>query len=77
MSDPTEPVVTDIGRIEAPYRREIVLQDVVHESGMRLLRVRIREGRRFTNLDIDDATANTWAEQMSAWAQKVKQGESS
>ncbi len=77
MSDPTEPVVTDIGRIEAPYRREIVLQDVVHESGMRLLRVRIREGRRFTILDIDDATANTWAEQMSAWAQKVKQGESS
>jgi len=77
MSDPTEPVVTDIGRIEAPYRREIVLQDVVHESGMRLLRVRIREGRRFTILDIDDATAKTWAEQMSAWAQKVKQGESS
>jgi len=58
----------DIGRIDAPYRREVVLQDVVHESGMRMLRIRIREGRRFTILDIDAPTAEAWADIMTKWA---------
>ncbi len=80
MSD-TEPnsgqeTVADLGRIEAPYRREIVLQDVVFESGMRMLRVRIREGRaRFTIMDIDAATAETWGLQMIAWAAEAKAAE--
>ena len=65
MSDPT---VTELGRIAAPFRREIVLQDVLHESGMKLLRVRIREGTRFTILDIDVPTAEAWAGVMQAWA---------
>lgn len=65
MSDPE---VTEIGRIAAPFRREIVLQDVLHESGMRMLRVRIREGTRFTILDIDAPTAEAWATAMQTWA---------
>lgn len=59
---------TDIGHIDAPYRREIVLQDVLHESGLRMLRIRIREGRRFTILDIDGPTAESFADIMSKWA---------
>ena len=65
MSDPN---ITELGRISAPYRREIVLQDVLHESGMKLLRVRIREGTRFTILDIDAPTAEAWSSAMLAWA---------
>lgn len=65
MSDPT---VTELSRIAAPFRREIVLQDVLHESGMRLLRVRIREGTRFTILDIDVPTAEAWATAMQTWS---------
>jgi hypothetical protein len=64
----SEPTVTEIGRIAAPFRREIVLQDVLHESGLRLLRVRIREGTRFTILDIDAPTAEAWAGTMLAWS---------
>lgn len=64
MSDPD---VKDIGRIDAPYRREIVMQDVQHESGLRMLRIRIREGRRFTILDIDGATAAAWSAMMQDW----------
>lgn len=68
--------VTEICKIDAPYRREIVLQDVMFESGMRLMRVRIREGRaRFTILDIDPATATTWGRQMLDWAQKSQAGD--
>lgn len=58
----------DIGRVDAPYRQEIVLQDIIHESGMRMLRIRIREGRRFTIFDIDAPTAEAWAEIMTKWA---------
>ncbi len=58
---------TDIGRIDAPYRREVVFQDVQHDSGLRLLRIRIREGRRFTILDIDVPSARAWADLMTKW----------
>jgi hypothetical protein len=36
---------------------------------MPMLRIRIREGRRFTVFDIDAATAAAWAGHMSRWAQ--------
>lgn len=64
----SDPAITDIGRLDAPYRREIVFQNVLHESGMRLFRIRIREGHRFTILDIDQPTAQAWAQTMSDWA---------
>lgn len=64
----SEPVVEDIEQIAAPYRREVLLQDVRHESGLRLLRIRIREGRRFTILDIDGPTAEAWGRRMLAWS---------
>lgn len=64
----SDPIVTDIERIDAPYRRQILLQHVVHESGLKLMRVRIREGNRFTILDVDAPTARTLGEQMLAWS---------
>jgi hypothetical protein len=57
--------------IVAPYGREIRLDDVRFESGMRLLRVTIREGMRITVLDVDAATALTWAKTMTQWAERV------
>lgn len=68
MSDPQ---LTDIEVVNAPYRREIVLQDVKHESGLTLLRIRIREGRRFTILDIDGPTARKLADLMGAWSDRA------
>ncbi|HJP35135.1 MAG TPA: hypothetical protein QF901_04030 [Gammaproteobacteria bacterium] len=64
MSTETVEALADLA---APYGREVVLQAVTHESGMRLLRVRIREGRRFTILDLDEATAARWGDVMRDW----------
>jgi hypothetical protein len=64
----SEPVVTDLENIDAPYGRKVLLQNVAHESGLTLLRIRIREGNRFTILDIDIPTAKLWADRMQAWA---------
>jgi hypothetical protein len=54
----SEPNVTDL----------VLLQEVAHDSGMVLLRVRIREGRRFTILDLDAETARLWGGAMVDWA---------
>jgi len=66
VSEMTAP--TRIATLEAPYGREIRLHEVPFESGMQLLRVTIREGRRITIIDLDAATARSFAQAMSAWA---------
>ena len=67
---------TRIRTIEAPYRREIWLDDVRFESGMRLMRVTIKEGRRFTQIDLDAATADQWGQALLDWARLTAEGRS-
>ncbi len=51
--------------------QRIELQEIVHAAGgMGLLRVRIREGKRFTVFDIDAGSARRWAGAMAAWADR-------
>ena len=63
--------VTELEKITAPYGREIKLENVAFENGMRVLRVHIREGNRFTVMDIDANAALKWGGAMSAWAGQV------
>ncbi len=65
----SDSVKTRIVAIAAPYGREIRLDDVAYASGMRLLRVTIREGARYTMLELDRATALEWADEMRKWAE--------
>jgi hypothetical protein len=58
--------------LAAPYGREVRLDDVRFESGMRLLRVTIREGMRITVLDLDAETALACAVTMAQWAERVQ-----
>ena len=64
----SEEIVTQLEKIDAPYGRKLVFESVEHASDMRLLRIRIREGGRFTVLDIDKETALRWIAVMTAWA---------
>ena len=68
-----EETVTRIERFAAPYSREITLDDVQHESGMRLLRITVREGRRFTIFDLDAETAAHWGSALVSWSQEGEQ----
>ena len=63
--------ITPLERFTAPLGgEEIELQEVVHDGGgMALLRVRIRERKRFTIFDIDPGTARQWGEALLSWAQ--------
>jgi len=60
--------VTPLATLAAPWSREISLSAVEHESGMRLLRMRIKEGRaRFTILDLDETTVAEMMRVMGEW----------
>lgn len=77
MSDNDEKLeTTTISRLRAPIGgQEIELQqvDYIH-GGTSLLRVRIREGKRFTVFDIDSVTAREWGAAMHGWASAQPDG---
>ena len=57
--------IKELAKIDVPLGG----QHIDHvEGGMSLLRIRIREGKRFTIFDIDPATALQWADAMKDWA---------
>ena len=49
--------VTDIESFDAPWNKLATLQNVVYEGGMTLIRLRIKEGSRFTDVELDPGTA--------------------
>lgn len=62
--------ITSLDKFRVPLgNQEIELQQIEFEAGgVPMLRLRIREHRRFTIFDIDPVTAKHWAEVMAAWS---------
>ncbi len=60
--------VTGLDAFDIPYSKQVVLQEVAYESGMTLLRVRIKEGSRFTIIELDPDSAARWGETLTQWA---------
>ncbi len=59
--------IEDIDVVVAPWGREITLKGASWGSGMRILQVRIREKRRFTDIDLDEATVRHLIGTMQGW----------
>ncbi|KIM00595.1 hypothetical protein CCC_03197 [Paramagnetospirillum magnetotacticum MS-1] len=60
--------VTPLASLAAPWSREISFSAVDHESGLRILRMRIKEGRaRFTIVDLDEKTVGEMMAVMEVW----------
>ncbi len=65
--------VTRLDQFPAPFNKSVELQEVEYESGgLPMLRVRIREGKRFTTMDLDWDTAARWGQVMLDWANRRK-----
>ncbi len=62
--------IRDIEVINAPWNKEVTLQEVEYEGGFKMVRVRIKEGKRFTDLELDSATADAIAGHLSQWARE-------
>lgn len=63
--------IVELGKFKIPLGgQEVELQQVDHaEGGMSLMRIRIREAKRFTIFDVDPVTAKEWGEAMIKWAE--------
>lgn len=66
--------ITELSKLQVPLGgQQIELQQIDHaEDGMSMLRIRIREGKRFTIFDIDAVTAEKWAAVMQQWVKDQK-----
>jgi len=64
----TDEVVTDLAEFELPFGRRATLKNVAFESGLQMLRLTLREGRRFTIIDLDPASAAALGNDMTGWA---------
>ena len=61
-------VLGDLDSFDAPWGKKVVIQKVEYEGGMVMLRVRIKEGSRFTLLDLDGESAGRLGRGLLAWA---------
>lgn len=63
--------IIDLDKFKIPLGgQEVELQQINHAvDGMSLMRVRIREAKRFTIFDVDPVTAKAWGEAMIKWAE--------
>lgn len=66
--------ITPVDAFVLPIGKQAIeLQRIVYDSGgMAQLRLRIREGSRFTVIDIDPVNAERWGRAMVAWAEAEK-----
>ncbi len=60
--------VSPLEVIQAPWNKEVSLDEVVYEGGFKMIRLRIKEGRRFTDLELDPETASRLSTVIGAWA---------
>lgn len=49
--------LTEIARLELPYRRRAILKEAIFDGGMRMTRLIIKEGTRITQVDLDAEAA--------------------
>jgi len=59
---------TEIDAFNAPWNKELTVAEVQYEGGFKMFHLRIKEGKRFTDLELDPETATHLAELMSTWA---------
>ncbi len=59
--------ITELETINAPWNKTVTLQEVAYEGGMKMLRLRIKEGKRFTDLELDGETLKHLNASLTYW----------
>lgn len=58
----------EIAAYDLPYRRKAELKEFTYDSGMKMLRLILREGHRITQVELDADTAAALSDAMGDWA---------
>ncbi len=64
----TDEILTDIAELELPFGRRAMVRDVRFESGLRMVRLVLREGKRITQIDLDEDSARRLGDTLRAAA---------
>jgi len=64
----TKEASREIEVINAPWHKEVTISESIYEGGFKMFHVRIKEGKRFTDLELDAETASHIADLMGTWA---------
>ncbi len=57
----SEDTIKDLAELELPFGRRALIREVIYESGLRMVRMVLREGTRITQIDLDEDSANQLA----------------
>ncbi|MFC1673556.1 DUF6967 family protein [Pseudomonadota bacterium] len=60
--------ITELEVVNAPWGKELTVSEATYEGGFKMLHIRIKEGKRFTDLELDAETAEHMAEMIGGWA---------
>ena len=69
-------VSKNLGRISAPFGKQIDFEAICLENNVRFLRVRVKEGQRFTVIDLDPVSVDAWQCIMDDWVDTIRLGRS-
>lgn len=61
--------IKELATLDAPYGKNISLVEVKYDNGFSLIRMRIKEGKRFTDMDLDVNTVKSLHDVFSQWLQ--------
>ncbi len=61
-------VVAEIGAFEGPWTKKVLVRDIEYEGGLWMVQLRIQEGTRFTQLDLEATTAGRLANDLLSWS---------
>lgn len=64
-------VITELAKFELPFRRKASVRKVEFESGMKMVRLVLREGTRITQVDLDAEAADQLGAALLDAVQKV------
>ena len=61
-----------LGEMELPYGKLMTFKDVTFDNGFKFMRIRIKEGKRFTDLDLDTETVKQLQIKFEQWLAENK-----
>ncbi|MCA0869231.1 hypothetical protein LCL97_00190 [Seohaeicola saemankumensis] len=68
MADET---LTTLAELELPFGRRAIVREVSYDSGLRLVRLVLREGKRITQVDLDAGAARDLAQWLQTAADRT------
>lgn len=58
-------------QFSTPFGEIIEIRQIIYDSGVPLLRIKIIDGIKFSHFDVDSATAAAMAQVLRGWAEQT------